>query len=47
MMSEKPWDPYDNDWTQQEAQAIRAAECNEPYLFEYLTHFKHVAYDHH
>ena len=47
MTSEKPWNPYDNKWTQHEAQAVHAAERNEPYSFEYLTHVEHAAYDHH
>jgi hypothetical protein len=43
----KPWDPYDNDWMQRKAQAVRAAERNEPYSFEYPTHVEHATYDHH
>jgi hypothetical protein len=47
MTSEKSWNPYDDEWTQREVQAIRAAERNEPYSFEYPTHIEHAAYDHH
>jgi hypothetical protein len=47
MTSEKSWNPYDDEWTQHEVQAIRAAERNEPYSFEYPTHIEHAAYDHH
>jgi hypothetical protein len=47
MMSEKSWNPYDDEWTQREVQAVRAAERNETYSFEYPTHIEHAAYDHH
>jgi hypothetical protein len=47
MRSEKTWSPYDDDWTVHEAQAVWAAERNEPYHFEYPTHYEHAAYDHH
>jgi hypothetical protein len=47
MTSKKTWNPYDDDWTIHEVQAVQAAERNELYHFKYPTHYEHAAYDHH